>query len=55
MLVLPAGLIHVGDVVHEVNGVDVRGKDPDDVANLLVSQSLIGHQLVSNGKTSNLV
>ncbi len=31
-----SGLIHVGDVVHEVNGVDVRGRDPDEVVGLLV-------------------
>ncbi|XP_071792012.1 MAGUK p55 subfamily member 7-like isoform X1 [Asterias amurensis] len=32
-----SGLIHVGDVVHEVNGVDVRGRDPDEVVGLLSS------------------
>ncbi|XP_038047177.1 MAGUK p55 subfamily member 7-like isoform X2 [Patiria miniata] len=32
-----SGLIHVGDVVHEVNGVDVRGRDPDEVVSLLTS------------------
>ncbi|XP_022098714.1 MAGUK p55 subfamily member 7-like isoform X2 [Acanthaster planci] len=32
-----SGLIHVGDVVHEVNGVDVRGRDPDEVVSLLSS------------------
>lgn len=34
-----AGLIHVGDQVHEVNGVSVKGRAPLDVVNLLVSQS----------------
>ena len=34
-----AGLIHVGDVIYEVNGISVRGKDPDEVVGLLVSHS----------------
>ncbi|CAN7990775.1 unnamed protein product, partial [Ixodes hexagonus] len=33
-----AGLIHVGDQVHEVNGVSVKGRAPLDVVNLLQSQ-----------------
>ncbi|XP_023237890.1 MAGUK p55 subfamily member 7 isoform X1 [Centruroides vittatus] len=30
-----SGLIHVGDEVHEVNGISVRGKTPHDVVNIL--------------------
>lgn len=30
-----SGLIHVGDEVHEVNGISIRGKSPFDVVNLL--------------------
>lgn len=33
-----SGLIHVGDQVHEVNGVSVKGRAPLDVVNLLQSQ-----------------
>lgn len=32
-----SGLIHMGDEVHEVNGVPVCGKPPDEVVNILVS------------------
>lgn len=32
-----SGLIHVGDEVMEVNGVDVEGKTPTDVLTILVS------------------
>ena len=35
-----SGLIHMGDEVHEVNGVPVCGKPPDEVVNILVSQSV---------------
>lgn len=31
-----SGLIHVGDEVMEVNGVDVEGKTPTDVLTILV-------------------
>ena len=31
------GLIHTGDEVHEVNGINIRGKSPHDVVNILVS------------------
>ncbi|XP_070570219.1 MAGUK p55 subfamily member 7-like [Ptychodera flava] len=30
-----SGVIHVGDEVHEVNGIPVRGKEPDDVVGIL--------------------
>ncbi|XP_064466026.1 MAGUK p55 subfamily member 7-like isoform X2 [Ornithodoros turicata] len=33
-----SGLIHVGDEVHEVNGISVKGKAPHDVVNILQSQ-----------------
>lgn len=32
-----SGLIHVGDEVVEVNGLNVEGKTPADVLNILVS------------------
>ena len=31
-----SGLIHIGDEVHEVNGVSVHGKEPDEVVQILV-------------------
>lgn len=33
-----SGLIHVGDEVVEVNGLNVEGKTPADVLNILVKQ-----------------
>ncbi|XP_061188149.1 MAGUK p55 subfamily member 7-like [Saccostrea echinata] len=30
-----SGLIHVGDEIHEINGVKFTGRNPDDMANLL--------------------
>ncbi|KAG8197875.1 hypothetical protein JTE90_024274 [Oedothorax gibbosus] len=30
-----SGLIHAGDEVHEVNGINIRGKSPHDVVNIL--------------------
>lgn len=30
-----SGLIHTGDEVHEVNGINIRGKSPHDVVNIL--------------------
>ena len=35
-----SGLIHPGDEVIEVNGIDVLGKTPNDVLEILVSLSL---------------
>ncbi|XP_072032112.1 MAGUK p55 subfamily member 7-like isoform X2 [Amphiura filiformis] len=32
-----SGLIHIGDVIYEVNGINVKGKDPDEVVGLLAS------------------
>ena len=32
-----SGLIHVGDEVVEVNGINVEGKTPTDVLSILVS------------------
>lgn len=32
-----SGLIHVGDEVIEVNGINVEGKTPNDVLDILVS------------------
>ena len=32
-----SGLIHPGDEVIEVNGIDVLGKTPNDVLDILVS------------------
>lgn len=32
-----SGLIHVGDEVIEVNGINVEGKTPNDVLSILVS------------------
>jgi C-terminal processing protease CtpA/Prc len=32
-----SGLIHVGDEVCEVNGINVEGKTPNDVLKILVS------------------
>lgn len=34
-----SGLIHVGDEVVEVNGINVEGKTPSDVLEILVSCS----------------
>lgn len=34
-----SGLIHVGDEVIEVNGINVEGKTPNDVLVILVSRS----------------
>ena len=34
-----SGLIHVGDEVIEVNGINVEGKTPNDVLTILVSKS----------------
>ena len=31
-----SGLIHVGDEIHEVNGISVEGKTPNDVLKILV-------------------
>lgn len=36
-LVPPAGLVHVGDELREVNGVSVIHKRPDEISQLLVS------------------
>ena len=36
-----AGLIHVGDEVIEVNGINVEGKTPGDVLTILVSYYLV--------------
>lgn len=36
-----SGLIHVGDEVVEVNGLNVEGKTPSDVLTILVSGSLL--------------
>lgn len=36
-----SGLIHVGDEVIEVNGINVEGKTPADVLLILVSNPLI--------------
>lgn len=33
-----SGLIHVGDEVIEVNGINVEGKTPNDVLTILVSK-----------------
>nr|XP_022326803.1 MAGUK p55 subfamily member 7-like [Crassostrea virginica]XP_022326804.1 MAGUK p55 subfamily member 7-like [Crassostrea virginica] len=30
-----SGLIHVGDEIHEINGIQFTGRNPDDMANLL--------------------
>lgn len=30
-----SGLIHVGDEIHEINGIKFMGRNPDDMANLL--------------------
>ncbi|XP_056011439.1 MAGUK p55 subfamily member 7-like [Ostrea edulis] len=30
-----SGLIHVGDEIHEINGIKFTGRNPDDMANLL--------------------
>lgn len=39
-----SGLIHVGDEVIEVNGMNVEGKTPNDVLVILVNfQSLLIH------------
>lgn len=35
-----SGLIHVGDEVVEVNNINVEGKTPNDVLNILVSSIL---------------
>ena len=35
-----SGLIHPGDEVIEVNGIDVLGKTPNDVLDILVSPKL---------------
>jgi C-terminal processing protease CtpA/Prc len=35
-----SGLIHVGDEVCEVNGINVEGKTPNDVLKILVSKSI---------------
>lgn len=41
-----SGLIHVGDEVIEVNGMNVEGKTPNDVLVILVNfQSLLKHRL----------
>lgn len=34
-----SGLIHVGDEVIEVNGINVEGKTPNDVLTILVNDS----------------
>lgn len=34
-----SGLIHVGDEVIEVNGINVEGKTPNDVLQILVSRT----------------
>lgn len=36
-----SGLIHVGDEVIEVNGINVEGKTPNDVLAILVSTRAI--------------
>lgn len=35
-----SGLIHVGDEVCEVNGINVEGKTPNDVLKILVSNNI---------------
>lgn len=41
-----SGLIHVGDEVIEVNGINVEGKTPNDVLTILVSGA-VGWLLLS--------
>lgn len=36
-----SGLIHVGDEVCEVNGINVEGKTPNDVLKILVSNNIL--------------
>lgn len=45
-----SGLIHVGDEVIEVNGINVEGKTPNDVLTILVSVGLnsVLHTLSTN-------
>lgn len=36
-----SGLIHIGDEVIEVNGINVEGKSPNDVLSILVNSCLV--------------
>lgn len=38
---LPAGLVHVGDELREVNGVSVIHKRPDEISQLLVRWTVL--------------
>ncbi|XP_013418779.1 MAGUK p55 subfamily member 7 isoform X2 [Lingula anatina] len=50
-----SGSIHVGDEVHEVNGINVRGRDPDDVVQILAAaQGPITLKLVPSNVDSKI-
>ena len=36
-----SGLLHEGDEIIEINGIDIRGKSVNDVCDLMVSQGVI--------------
>lgn len=42
-----SGLIHVGDEVIEVNGINVEGKTPGDVLSILVGRVAHTNYMVS--------
>ena len=42
-LIFFAGLLHEGDEILEVNGIDMKGKNINDVSEMLVSSFYIIH------------
>lgn len=43
-----SGLIHVGDEVIEVNGINVEGKTPNDVLAILVKKRIFFNSKLQN-------
>jgi len=50
-----SGLIHPGDEVIEVNGIDVLGKTPNDVLDILVSPKLYSWRAVFNFRIAHSI
>ena len=40
-----SGLLHEGDEIIEINGIDIRGKSVNDVCDLMVSQGVLLYEM----------
>ena len=40
-----SGLLHEGDEIIEINGIDIRGKSVNDVCDLMVSEGMILYKM----------